>query len=52
MSTSIFGAIAGEAIGIKILIVTLMSANLVYHLLLWDYPCPIECGINRAKSIV
>ena len=41
-----------EAIGVKILIFTLMSANLVYHQLLWDYPCPVECGINRAKSTI
>jgi hypothetical protein len=26
-----FGAIAGEAIGVKILIMILMSANLVHH---------------------
>ena len=52
MSTSISDAIAGEAIGVKILIFTLMFANLVYHQLLWDYPCPVECGINRAKSTI
>jgi hypothetical protein len=27
----LFGAITGETIGVKILILTLMSANLVYH---------------------
>ena len=46
------GAVAGEAIGVKILILTMMSTNLVYHQLLQDYPCPIECGINRAKSTI
>ena len=43
---------AGEAIGVKILILCLMSANLVYHYLLWDYPCPVECGINRVVPTV
>jgi hypothetical protein len=45
-------AIAGEVIGVKILILTLISANLVYHELLWDYPCPIECGINKATPAI
>jgi hypothetical protein len=31
ITNKFFGAIAGEAIGVKILIVILMSANLVYH---------------------
>jgi len=32
-TTSIFGTVAGEAIGVKILIMILTSANLVYHYL-------------------
>lgn len=30
-TNKLFGAVAGETIGVKILILTLMSANLVYH---------------------
>ena len=52
MSTSIFNTIVGEAIGVKILIFTLMSTNLVYHQLLWDYTSLVECGINRATSTI
>ena len=52
MSTSISSTVAGEVIGIKILIFTLMSANLVYHQLLWDYPFSMECGINRAMKTI
>jgi hypothetical protein len=30
-TNKLFGAVAGEAIGVKILIMILMSANVVYH---------------------
>jgi len=51
-TNKLYSAGAGKAIGVKILILCLMFANLVYHWLLWGYPCPVECGINRATLAV
>jgi hypothetical protein len=51
-TNKLFGAVAGEAIGVKILIMILMSANSLYPSFSRITPVLLNCGIDRTSVAV